>query len=69
MIYIVDTYFYIWFLDKSQKIKPLYHQILTEDREIIQFTLADLKKSSEKFWISKKYLVDHQRDMIFDTQP
>lgn len=46
MTYIIDTHVFIWFLDKSKKLKPLYYQILTDDDNKIVFStivLAEIK--------------------------
>jgi len=46
LTYIIDTHVFIWFLDRSKKLKPLYHQILTNDDNNIIFStivLAEIK--------------------------
>ena len=46
MTYIVDTHVFIWFLDKNKRLKPLYHQILTDVHNNFVFStivLAEIK--------------------------
>ncbi len=60
MIYIVDTHIFIWFLDKSQKLKPLYHQILTDGHE--NFVFSTIVLAEVKHLISQKRItVDFEK--------
>ncbi len=46
MIYIVDTHVFIWFLDRNKRLKPFYHQILTDVHNNFVFStivLAEIK--------------------------
>lgn len=53
MTYIVDTHIFIWFLDKNQKLKPLYQQILTDGHDNFVFSTIVLAEV--------KYLISHKR--------
>ncbi len=52
MTYIVDTHVFIWFLDKSKKLKPLYQQILTDDHN--NFVFSTIVLAEVKHLISQK---------------
>ncbi|MBI5788391.1 MAG: PIN domain-containing protein [Candidatus Schekmanbacteria bacterium] len=46
MTYIVDTRIFIWFLDKNKRLKPAYHQLLTDRNNNFVFSaivLAEIK--------------------------
>lgn len=60
MIYIVDTHVFIWFLDKNKKLKPLYHQILTDVHDTFVFSTIVL--AEVKYLISQKRInVDFEK--------
>lgn len=64
MTYIIDTHVFIWFLDKSKKLKPLYYQILTDDDNKIVFStivLAEIKHliSQKRISVDFEKVVDY----------
>lgn len=60
MTYIIDTHVFIWFLDKSKKLKPLYYQILTDDNNNI--VLSTIVLAEINYLISQKRInVDFEK--------
>ena len=64
MTYIVDTHIFVWFLDKHKKLKPLYHQILTDSRN--DFVFSTIVLAEVKHLISQKRIrVDFEKVVEF----
>lgn len=64
MTYIVDTHVLVWFLDKNKKLKPLYRQILTDDRN--DFVFSTIALAEVKHLISQKRIrVDFEKVVEF----
>lgn len=64
MTYIVDTHIFVWFLDKNKKLKPLFHQILTDNRN--NFVFSTIVLAEVKHLISQKRIrVDFEKVVEF----
>ena len=64
MTYIVDTHVFIWFLNKNKRLKPLYHQILTDVHNNFVFStivLAEIKHliSQKRIGVDFKQVVEY----------
>lgn len=67
MTYIVDTHVLIWFLDKNKRLKPLYHQILTDGGNNFVFSAIVLAEIKYLFSI-KRISIDFERVIDYLSQ-
>lgn len=64
MTYLVDTHIFVWFLDKNEKLKPLYRQILIDRRN--DFVFSTIVLAEVKHLISQKRIrVDFGKVVAF----
>ncbi len=64
MIYIVDTHVFIWFLDRNKRLKPFYHQILTDVHN--NFVFSTIVLAEIKHLISQKRMsVDFEQVVAY----
>lgn len=64
MTYLVDTHIFVWFLDKNEKLKPLYRQILIDRRN--DFVFSTIVLAEIKHLISQKRIrVDFEKVVAF----
>ncbi|MCP4373534.1 MAG: type II toxin-antitoxin system VapC family toxin [Deltaproteobacteria bacterium] len=64
MIYIVDTHVFIWYLDRNERLKPFYHQILTDVHN--NFVFFTIVLAEIKHLISHKRInVDYEQVVTF----
>ncbi len=64
MIYIVDTHVFIWYLDRNDRLKPFYHQILTDVHN--NFVFSTIVLAEIKHLISHKCInVDYEQVVTF----